>query len=52
MYDGMLKDQSLSQLDPTPYFAIGLSPLQAPQTHFAVSLDLIRETVLLTLILK
>lgn len=52
MYGGVLKDQSLSQLDPTPYSAVGLSPLQAPQPHFAVSLDLILETILLTLILK
>lgn len=52
MYDGMLNDQSLSQLGPAPSSAVSFSRLQAPRIHFAVSLDLILDTVLLTLILK
>lgn len=52
MYDGMLNDQALSQLDPAPCSAVSFSRLQARWIHFAVSLDLILDTVLLTLILK
>lgn len=52
MYDGMLHAQSLSQLGPTPCSAVSFSLLQAPLIHFAVSLDLVLDTVLLTLILK